>query len=118
LAGVYGKINSRADFAIALHRAIADGRVLQAKYLKDGTIGAILRQLECGQRWTANGRTPTDGERASIDIATRAAREFEGDDETYQWSRSLYSLDAYIADWPSDDEASTATDDDFWDSED
>ena len=116
MAGVYGTINSRADFFAALDRAIAEGKVFQAKYAGEATIDAIVRQLEAVKSWSANGRTPTEAERESIDIGARAARELEGDVETYHWSRLLYSLDAYIEDWPSDHEAASATDDDFWDS--
>ena len=115
MAGVYGPINSRADFFGVLDRAIAEGKAFQVKYAGDASIDAIVRQLEAVKRWSANGRTPTQAERESIDIGVRAARELEGDVETYQWSRSLYALDAYIEDWPSDDEAANATDDDFWD---
>ena len=117
MAGVYGSINSRADFFGVLDRAIAEGKAFQAKYAGDATIDTIVRQLESVKSWSANGRTPTEDERESIDIGVRAARELEGDVETYQWSRLLYSLDAYIEDWPSDDEAASATDDDFWDSQ-
>jgi hypothetical protein len=81
----------------------------------DETLEVILKQLEAVKSWSANGRTPTKGERKSIDIAVRVAREYEGDSDKYAWTRKLYGLDAYVADWPSDERAANATDDDFWD---
>lgn len=117
VAGVYGNINSRADFFDVLKQAISDGRAILAKRPGDASIEAIVRQLEAVTKWTANGRTPTEDERESIDVAVRASREFEGDRETYAWTRSLYALDAYIEDWPTDERAANATDDDFFDSD-
>jgi hypothetical protein len=118
MAGIYGEINSRADFETVLNEALSDGQALLAKRPGDDTIDAIIRQLEAVKAWSANGRTPTEDERGWIDIGVRASREFEGDDEAYAWTRALYALDAYIEDWPSDEKAASATDDDFWDSDD
>jgi hypothetical protein len=118
MAGVYGEINSRADFQAVLDQAIADGKALLAQRPGDETIDVIVRQLEAVKTWSANGRTPTKEERESIDMGVRASRELEGDDEAYVWTRALYALDAYIEDWPSDEKAANATDDDFWDSDD
>lgn len=56
----------------------------------------------------------SEAERESIDIGLRASRELEGDNEAYPWAQLLYSLDAYIEDWPTDNEAAAATDDDFF----
>lgn len=118
MAGVYGEINSKADFVAVLDKATSDGKAILAQRPGDSTIDAIVRQLEAVKSWTANGRTPTDDERESIDIGVRASRELEGDDEAYAWTRALYALDAYIEDWPSDEEAASATDDDFFDDDD
>ena len=115
MAGVYGEINSRADFHAVLDTAIGDGKTLQAKRPGDDTLDAIIRQLEAVKLWSSNGRTPTEDERGSIDIGVRASREYEGDDEAYGWTRALYALDAYIEDCPSDDAAASATDEDFFD---
>lgn len=117
MGGVYGEINGRENFQTLLDKAIADGKALRATRPGDDTVDAIIRQLEAVKGWSANGRTPTDDERESIDIGVRASRELEGDDEVYAWTRVLYALDAYIEDWPSDEEAASATDDDFWDSD-
>ena len=51
-------------------------------------------------------------------MGLRASRELEGESGTYNWTRDIYVLDAYIADWPSDEKAASATDDDFWDNDD
>lgn len=118
MAGVYGKINSRADFQALLEKATKEGKSLFAKRPGDATIDSIVRQLEAVAVWTADGRIPTKEERKSIDMALRASRELEGDSEAYNWTRDIYELDSYIADWPSDTKAANATDDDFWDSDD
>lgn len=118
MSGIYGEINSRADFQAVLDRAIADGKVLLIDRSADETIDAVVRQLEAVKARSANGRTPTKEERESIDIGVRVSRELEGDDKAYPWTRALYALDAYIEDWPSDEKAANATDDDFWDSDD
>jgi hypothetical protein len=118
MAGVYGEIDNRADFDALLNKATSDGKQLLAKRPGDQTIEVIIRQLEAVATWCAGGRTPSEDERESIDIAVRASREFEGDSETYTWTRALSALDAYIEDWPSDDKAASATDDDFFDSDD
>src|SRR5262245_24019176 len=85
MAGVYGEIHSRADFARVLDAALREGHALLAKQPGDPTIAVIVRQLEQIKAWTANDRTPTSDERRAIDIALRAAREFEGDREKYGW---------------------------------
>lgn len=118
MAGVYGEIDSRADFHTVLDKAISDGKALHAQRPGDETIEAIIRQLEAVKAWSANGRAPTEDERGSVDIGVRASREFEGDDEAYAWTQALYALDAYIEDWPSDEKAASATDDDFFDEDD
>jgi hypothetical protein len=115
MAGVYGEIDSRAEFHAVLDKAIRDGKALLTKRPGDETIAAIVRQLEAVQAWSANGRAPTKHERKSIDVGVRASRELEGDDAAYGWTRTVYALDAYIEDWPSDEKAANATDDDFFD---
>jgi hypothetical protein len=115
MAGVYGEINSRADFQSVLDKAITDGKALLAKRPGDETIDVIVRQLEAVKIWSANGRTPIKEERETIDMGVRASRELEGDDDAYAWTRAIYALDAYIEDWPSDEKAANATDDDFFD---
>lgn len=117
MGGVYGQINSRADFGVLLQKATREGELLLRRRPGDPVIEVIERQLEAVGAWSANGRTPTKAERGSIDIALRASRELEGDSDACNWTRDLYALDAYIEDWPSDDHAANATDEDFFNSD-
>ena len=70
-----------------------------------------------GERWTANGRVPPQDERESISIGLLAARELEntGDPQIDDLHDKLESLHNYFEDWPTDDQAASATDDDFFD---
>ena len=118
MAGIYGEIDSRQDFLRVLDEATQGARRLRAASPGDATLESILKQLEALGRWTECGGQPNEEERESIDIAVRAAREFEGNDELFAWTRKLYSIDAYVDDWPTDDEARSATDEDFFDGDD
>lgn len=118
MGGVYGSINSRADFDALLRKATVEGKALLAVRPGDPAIDPIVRQLEAVAVWSANGQKPSKDLRSSIDMGLRASRELEGDSETYNWTQDIFALDAYIEDWPSDEKAASATDDDFWDSED
>ncbi|MGA9485093.1 MAG: hypothetical protein WBV48_24450, partial [Candidatus Acidiferrales bacterium] len=61
------------------------------------------------------GRTPTEGERRSIDVGLVAAREFDGaKGELNNLAEKLFSLNNYFEDWPTDEEAASATDEDFF----
>jgi len=117
MAGVYGSLNSRDDFFTTLHTAIPDvsGHLQQTP--GDETLSSILRQLQAIDGWTKNGRAPTRVERKSVDFALRATREYEGNSSMYQLTRRLYELDSYFSDWPNDERAASATDDDFFDSD-
>lgn len=116
MAGIYGEINSRKEFHLMLNAATTTSRAFLSASPDDGTLQSIHRQLEAIGLWTLNGRIPTTQERVSVDMAVRASREMEGETRYYKWTRDIYSLDAYIERWPSDDEAANATDDDYWDS--
>lgn len=118
MGGIYGQINSRADFDALLHRATLEGRALLARRPGDPAIDPIVRQLEAVAAWSANGQKPSKDQRSSIDMGLRASRELEGDPDTYKWTQDIFALDAYIEDWPSDEKAASATDDDFWNSDD
>ena len=118
MGGVYGDINSRADFDVCLQKALRDGKALLGQRPGDPAIEPIVRQLEAVAAWSVNGQKPTKDQRRSIDIGLRASRELEGDSETYNWTQDIFALDAYIEDWPSDEKAASATDDDFWASDD
>ncbi len=118
MGGVYGEINSRADFDVCLQKALREGKAFLVQRPGDPAIEPIVQQLEAVATWSANGGKPTKDQRSSIDIGVRASRELEADPETYSWNQDLYALDSYIEDWPSDEKAANATDDDFWDSDD
>jgi hypothetical protein len=119
MAGVYGQIDSRADFQRVLAEAIATGKQLLAQAPKDETIEVIDTELDAVQRWTAGGRTPSDDERKSLDMGLRAVRELEPitDPVMHAWVQKLYALESYFEDWPDDATAASATDDDWWDKE-
>ena len=119
MAGVYGQIDSRADFHRVLAEAIATGKKLLAQAPADETIEVIDTELDAVQRWTAQGRTPSADERKSLDMGLRAVRELEPitDLEMHAWVQKLYALESYVEDWPDDATAASATDDDWWDKE-
>jgi hypothetical protein len=120
MAGVYGQIDSRKDFHRVLDEAIKAAKKFLAKSPGDDTIESIDTQLDAIRRWTAQGGTPTEDERKSLDMGLRATRELEPatDPEMYEFVQKIYALDSYVEDWPSDEEAASATDDDWWDKED
>ena len=115
MAGVYGEINSRVDFHRVVHEATIIARGILTRAPQDATMQRILKQLDAMARWSANSRTPTDGERRSVDVGLIAAREFDGaKGELNDLAEKLFSLNNYFEDWPTDEEAASATDDDFF----
>ena len=120
MAGVYGAIDGRQDFFHVLSAAQSTLSSLGANASADPTLASVRRQLDTIAQWTANGRTPTEDERTSIDMGLLAARELEnsGDPRITQWAEQLQWLNNYFEDWPSDDEAASATDDDYFESDD
>jgi hypothetical protein len=118
MAGVYGEINSRVDFHRMLHDASIIARGILTRTPQDATMLRIQKQLDAMARWSSNGRTPTDGERRSVDVGLVAAREFDGaTGELNELAEKLFSLNNYFEDWPTDEEATSATDEDFEDDE-
>ncbi|MBL8719269.1 MAG: hypothetical protein JNL79_25005 [Myxococcales bacterium] len=120
MAGVYGEIDSRADFDRILGEAMAfTGRVLKQNP-KNRLVEVIDTELDAMWRWSSGGRAPTEDERKSIDIALLAVREIEptDDPQVQAWADQLKILNHYFEDWPTDDQAANATDDDFFDAED
>ncbi len=118
MAGVYGEINSRVDFNRVLHDASIIARGILTRTPQDATMQRILKQLDAMARWNSNGRTPTDGERRSVDVGLIAAREFDGaTGELNELAEKLFSLNNYFEDWPTDEEAASATDEEFFEDE-
>ncbi|MGD0674447.1 MAG: hypothetical protein ABSC94_03465 [Polyangiaceae bacterium] len=117
MAGVYGEIDSRAGF----DRVLKEARAITRRMLKarpdNEVIEVIDTQLDAMERWTSGGRTPTQAERDTISIGLIAARELADvrNAEVEALLPKLYALNNYFEDWPSDDEAKKATDEDFFD---
>jgi hypothetical protein len=80
------------------------------------TIETIDTQLDAMERWTAAGGEPTKAERETISVGLIAVRELDADrqDESGELARKLYELDNYFKEWPTDDQATNATDADYW----
>ena len=117
MSGVYGAINSRDDFFATLDRTLHEAQKYYVAQPGDTAQVKILAQLKAMKQMTAGGRTPTETERASIDIGLIAVREFEetNDPDLAQFAQDLGILNNYFEDWPTDEQAANATDDDFWD---
>jgi len=115
MGGVYGSINSRADFHLVLGKAtrLAAGILSQSPSYE--VMQIIQRQLQAMKRWTDNGREPTEKERTSIDVGLIAVRELaDSDGEAYELSEKLMELNNYFEDWPTDEKAASATEQDFF----
>ena len=117
MAGVYGEINSRADFHRVLGEATATVRGMLAASPRNPVMERIQKQLQAMARWTENRREPTESERRNIDVSLIAARELAEDGETGKLAERLSCLNNYFEDWPTDEEARSATDDDFFEDE-
>ena len=115
MGGVYGAINSRADF----QRMLDEAREITRRMLKvsmDPTIKVIDTQLDAMQRWTANDREPTADERKTISVGVIAARSLDAEwtDDAGMLARKLFPLANFWDEWPTDDQAANATDADYW----
>ena len=118
MAGVYGEISSRADYQRILREATDIARRILSQSPNDKPMLRIQKQLEAMKRWTENGRKPSDGERRNIDVGLVAARELsEATGEAADLAQKLSALNNYFEDWPTDEEAASATDEDFFDEE-
>jgi hypothetical protein len=118
MGGVYGEIDSR----VAYHRVLGEATEIVQRVLtrrpEDGTMQLIYEKLDAMRRWSDGGREPSDIERGSIDVGLVAARELSGaiGDEG-ELVQKLFAPNNYFEDWPTDQEAADATDDDFFDAE-
>jgi hypothetical protein len=111
MAGIYGRINSRADFHRVLTQALDTARRGLAIEPRSRTTQIALRQLEAMQAWTANGRTPSADEQNRIDVSVLAGRELSdtGRPDTEEWVQQLTDLDNYFQAWPTDQQAASST---------
>ena len=115
MAGVYGEINSRADFHRVLGEATDIAQSLLAQSPKDAVMLRIQMELEAMDKWTAGGREPSAEERGRIDIGLVAVRELEDAPGVGQdFLDKLHALNSYFEDWPTDQQAASATDEDFF----
>jgi hypothetical protein len=118
MAGVYGEIDSRAGFHRVLREATEIAQRVLAPHPENAVMARIGRELEAMKRWTDNGREPTESERKSIDVGLIAVRELSGaTDDVGDLADKLSSLNNYFEDWPTDAEAASATDDEFFDAD-
>jgi hypothetical protein len=118
MAGVYGEIDSRADYHRVLREAADIARRILARHAGDSTMQRIAKELDSMRQWTEGGRNPSASERTSIDVGLIAVRELaEATGEVAELADKLSSLNNYFEDWPTDEQAANATDDDFFDEE-
>jgi hypothetical protein len=115
MGGVYGEINSRADF----ERVLQEAAGIAARMLAGGrnpVIEAVAEQLAWMARASGGGREPSADERQHVNIGVIAVREFDADreDDSGQLARKLCALANYFTEWPTDEQAASATDADFW----
>jgi len=119
MGGVYGEIDSNAAYRQMLADATEIARRILGRTPENATMQRIGKQLDAMKRWSDNGRKPTDGERRSIDVGLVAAREFsDATGELDELAQKLFALNNYFEDWPTDEAAASATDEDFFDDDD
>jgi len=111
MGGLYGEIDSRADFDRVLKEARTITRRLLRASPDNPAIAAIDTQLDAMERWAAGGE-PTRDERERINVGLVAVRELDADrqDDSGELARKLCVLDNYAREWPTDDQAASATD--------
>jgi hypothetical protein len=118
MAGVYGEIDSRVDYHRVLREAADIAWRILAQNTGDSTMQRIHKELHAMRLWTEGGRDPSASERTSIDVGLIAVRELaEATGEVAELADKLSSLNNYFEDWPTDEQAASATDDDFFDDE-
>ncbi len=115
MGGVYGEINSRADF----ERVLQEAADIAARILAGGrnpVIEAVAEQLGWIARASQSGREPSADERGKVNVGLIAVRELDADreDDSGLLARKLCALDKYFTEWPTDEQAGSATDADFW----
>jgi hypothetical protein len=117
MAGIFGKIKSRADFFRELELARKDVSRLLERLPHADTLRSISRQLDTIEKWTANGRTPTKKERTSLDMGLRMFREYEmtDDEEIATFRGRVAGIHSYIELWPTDRMASDPNNAEYFD---
>ena len=116
MAGLYGEINSKLDYQRVLRESTEIVTRILARTPANAIMQGINKQLAAMKRWTDSGRKPTEIERRNIDVGLIAARELSDEaGEIGELGRKLFALNNYFEDWPTDAQASSATDEDFLD---
>jgi hypothetical protein len=116
MAGAYGSVDSRADFFRVLGEAMEIVRRILASRPNDAIMVRIERQLDAMRQWSDFGRDPTEEQRKSIDVGLIAVRELENATGVVaDLADKLSELNNYFEDWPTDEQAANATEDDFYD---
>lgn len=111
MAGVYGEINSRADYHRVLSEALDVTQRILAKQPNYAVMRRIHTELHAMKKWTENDREPSKSERESVDVGLI----FENTKgELTVLADKLYCLNNYFEAWPTDEKAATATDEDFF----
>jgi hypothetical protein len=119
MAGEYGEINSRTDYQRVLGEATGIAIRILARTPQNAIMQGIKKQLDAMKRWTDKGRTPSEIERRNIDVGLIAARELsDSTGEVANLAQKLFALNNYFEDWPTDAEAASATDEDFFENDD
>jgi hypothetical protein len=111
MAGMYGQLNSRADFQRVLNEAIDFAKQRDTQFPGDPAVQVIQAQLEKMREWTENGRTPTDVERGRITVGMVAAREMSDtqNPDVDDWVGKISVLWNFFEAWPTDEEAASST---------
>ena len=114
MAGVYGSINSREDFFLMLRDVQHTTQGLIQCGAEHPVFLSIQKQLDAIDGWTRGGRRPTREERSSLDMGLRAVRELSdtGNPAMDVYTEKIGCLHSYFEDWPTDEQATSASDDD------
>ncbi len=93
-------VNDAADFA----RVLAEAQRMTRSLLSGGDFAplqSVALQLDAMQAWTADGRVPSEEERASIQLGVVVFRELEPapTPELYEYNQRLYELNGFFKEW-------------------
>jgi hypothetical protein len=116
MGGVFGEIDSRSAFERVLEEAHTLNRSLLEASPDNPVARRIDVELDAMRRFALDGREPTKSERESIQVGLIAVRELDADrdDASGELARKLHVLNNYFEAWPTDAEAASATDADYW----
>jgi len=95
-------ISNRKDFFEVLEKTRIEAEALTRRVPDYPVYSSIAAQLAAMQSMTADGRTPTEDERDSINIGLLAVRELEPprDEAMGDFIDRLHELNGYFREWP------------------